>query len=157
MSRSTKWNKENKDRRKVIRKASYDRNIDKIRERRANKSPEQLEGARAAGLKWSRNNKEQAAAIRRKWLIDNPHKSREMAARRRARIAGQLGNMPDNAFKTILDRYPICLFPGCEEADNLHIDHVIPIALGGMHDINNLQVLCRHHNTSKGAKVADYR
>lgn len=50
-----------------------------------------------------------------------------------------------------------CLFPGCDEVDNLHIDHVIPLALGGPDVFDNYQLLCQHHNCSKGATYVDYR
>lgn len=50
-----------------------------------------------------------------------------------------------------------CLFPGCEERENLHIDHVMPLALGGPDEFDNYQLLCQHHNCSKGATYVDYR
>ncbi|HBE18501.1 MAG TPA: HNH endonuclease [Cyanobacteria bacterium UBA11149] len=31
----------------------------------------------------------------------------------------------------------------------LHIDHIIPLALGGQNDISNLQTLCRRCNLKK--------
>jgi len=34
----------------------------------------------------------------------------------------------------------------CGERRNLQIDHVKPYALGGAHEVENLQVLCRAHN-----------
>lgn len=33
-----------------------------------------------------------------------------------------------------------------------HIDHIIPIARGGMSIVENLQLLCEHCNQKKGAK-----
>jgi hypothetical protein len=39
----------------------------------------------------------------------------------------------------------------------VHIDHVIPELMGGPTVLENLQVLCRTCNLSKGATVADYR
>lgn len=50
-----------------------------------------------------------------------------------------------------------CLFPGCDEVDNLHIDHVLPKSHGGDDHIDNYQLLCEHHNCSKGATHVDYR
>jgi hypothetical protein len=41
----------------------------------------------------------------------------------------------------------------CGSAEDLSIDHIVPLAAGGTHDLDNLQVLCRSCNSSKGAKV----
>ena len=32
-----------------------------------------------------------------------------------------------------------------------HVDHIVPIAVGGQHDEQNLQLLCEYCNESKGA------
>lgn len=39
----------------------------------------------------------------------------------------------------------------------LTIDHVIPLAFGGVRNITNIQPLCRPCNEAKGAGVTDYR
>lgn len=36
---------------------------------------------------------------------------------------------------------------------NLHIDHIIPVAKGGLTSVENSQLLCISCNTSKGAKI----
>lgn len=41
----------------------------------------------------------------------------------------------------------------CGSTDDLTIDHVQPWSLGGTDDEDNLQVLCRHCNSSKGNRV----
>jgi hypothetical protein len=43
----------------------------------------------------------------------------------------------------------------CGAADDLHIDHRMPVALGGRSTASNLQVLCRPCNLAKGAKHPD--
>ncbi len=39
----------------------------------------------------------------------------------------------------------------CGSTDNLTIDHIIPVAHGGLSIIENLRTLCGHCNTSKGS------
>lgn len=40
----------------------------------------------------------------------------------------------------------------CRERDRLHVDHIIPVSLGGTDDEVNLRVLCEWHNLSKSNK-----
>ena len=45
----------------------------------------------------------------------------------------------------------ICRYCGSDE-EPLHIDHIIPRKLGGTHDLENLQVLCKMCNLKKSSK-----
>lgn len=49
----------------------------------------------------------------------------------------------------------ICLC--CGEVKALTVDHVIPLSKGGTNDISNIQPLCKSCNSSKNAKIIDYR
>jgi len=37
----------------------------------------------------------------------------------------------------------------CSSRENIHIDHIRPLAKGGTNDIGNLRLLCKHCNLSK--------
>jgi 5-methylcytosine-specific restriction endonuclease McrA len=40
----------------------------------------------------------------------------------------------------------------CGNDENLQVDHIIPRKVGGTHDLENLQVLCRDCNLRKSSK-----
>ena len=101
-------------------------------------------------------NPEKVRASQKAWKAANPEKHREFQDRHRARKLNQLGNMPSDGYKVIYKLFGrACL--KCKTTENMTIDHVIPLAMGGLHDINNLQPLCRSCNSSKGKKTVDYR
>jgi 5-methylcytosine-specific restriction endonuclease McrA len=45
----------------------------------------------------------------------------------------------------------------CGSSEDLTVDHVIPLALGGPTTIANIQPLCAACNNIKGCEVLDYR
>lgn len=45
----------------------------------------------------------------------------------------------------------------CGATNELVIDHIVPIALGGLSELDNLQLLCRRCNNLKGKLVYDCR
>jgi len=55
----------------------------------------------------------------------------------------------------IFDRDKKCL--RCGATDNLTIDHIIPVIIGGKSYEDNLQTLCKSCNSWKNATVIDYR
>ena len=77
----------------------------------------------------------------------------EYNRRRRARKVNQLGIITDDV-QAKLDAVKRCGVCGerFSKSNPKHIDHVMPIAKGGLHDNGNLQVLCRSCNISKHAR-----
>ena len=52
--------------------------------------------------------------------------------------------------KRVLERHDhVCARLDCEEREGLEIDHIIPLALGGKDEDENLEPLCRHHHRIK--------
>jgi len=57
----------------------------------------------------------------------------------------------------VFDTYGIvCL--QCGATDNIEIDHIVPLSRGGTNLFENLQPLCKTHNSAKGNRNSnDYR
>ncbi len=49
----------------------------------------------------------------------------------------------------------ICICCGEDDADQLTIDHVIPVVYGGTNDICNFSLLCRSCNSKKGMNLPE--
>jgi 5-methylcytosine-specific restriction endonuclease McrA len=47
-----------------------------------------------------------------------------------------------------------CFWPGCRRLATT-ADHIVPLALGGTHDLANLRPSCRHHNSKMGADLTN--
>ena len=90
----------------------------------------------------------------KQWFIENPGRRAEYQQMRRAREKNSLGlvsrGIRDKLFKL---QQGMCI---CCRADlnttKANLDHVIPLAKGGMHDDKNLQLLCQTCNNQKYSK-----
>lgn len=80
--------------------------------------------------------------------LGEEHKRRirnEIAARRRARMRNQTPDLTKEQKERLQKYYLICP-EGCE------VDHITPIAKGGLHHPDNLQILTKHDNRKKWCK-----
>jgi 5-methylcytosine-specific restriction endonuclease McrA len=54
--------------------------------------------------------------------------------------------------KVAIRQQPYCSVPGCTSTD-LTGDHRVPLSKGGTSTLENIQVLCRRHNSAKRDRV----
>jgi 5-methylcytosine-specific restriction endonuclease McrA len=76
-------------------------------------------------------------------------KSRMYKAKRRALKKSNLGIVTDGIYKKLLTLQNGCCAICKEKKANFHLDHIIPLSKGGMHDDSNFQLLCQFCNISK--------
>ena len=108
---------------------------------------------REIGSKWRTDHPDYG----RNWRKNNKEKIRHYAQNRRARIAGNGGDLTVEEWNEILDFYGHkCLCCGRDDV-KLTIDHVVPIFRGGTHTADNIQPLCGPCNSRKKDKHIDYR
>jgi 5-methylcytosine-specific restriction endonuclease McrA len=95
----------------------------------------------------------QAAPARKRWKKNNPEARRIHCRTRRARMAGVGGTHTAAEVEAIHARQKFrCAECGTSTKKKRHVDHIIPIALGGSNAAFNLQILCPLCNDRKGAK-----
>lgn len=115
-----------------------------------------------------RAHQQEAIEYAREWRQKNPDKCREYHKRyaqkyaEKEKIRHRDKQFRRNALKknngTFKVRYKdlakIYTMPCayCGQRGKIHVDHVIPIAKGGVHGVGNLQPLCESCNTSKADK-----
>jgi 5-methylcytosine-specific restriction endonuclease McrA len=88
----------------------------------------------------------------RRWKLKNPSRMAYLKAARYARERGATGNHSFEEWEALKSKHHhLCV--GCGEQKPLTRDHIIPLALGGSHDITNIQPLCRNCNSRKWMKV----
>lgn len=110
---------------------------------------------------WAHKHLEQSRAKTREWY--NTHKEQAIAyayiytETRRARQLGNGGRFTSREWTELKAKYGNkCIVPGCERTD-VTIDHIVHLSKGGKHSIENIQPLCKFHNSSKHTKIIDYR
>ena len=104
---------------------------------------------------------------RQRYATDPEYRAAKIAAAsefvplRRARKKGQLGKVSRGIKSRLLHlQGKRCAAPGCgkrigkvaQGKPDYHLDHIIPMAKGGLHEDANLQILCAFCNMSKNAK-----
>lgn len=90
----------------------------------------------------------------------NPEKRkqfrRQAKAIRRARKLGACGKLTPGILRKLFflqrGRCVVCRTKFGKEKGSYHLDHIMPLALGGSHTDENVQLLCPSCNIAKGAK-----
>lgn len=91
-----------------------------------------------------------AAARTRTYRKNNPEKAREYASSRSRRKYGRLPN--GTVSKLMRSQKEKCVVCKKSLLDGYHVDHIVPLKLGGLHEPKNIQLLCPSCNVRKSAK-----
>jgi 5-methylcytosine-specific restriction endonuclease McrA len=86
----------------------------------------------------------------RQWRRNNPDKSRGQSKRRRLKVAGRLATGTIERIGT-MQRWRCAICRASIRA-KYQLDHITPLALGGLHEARNIQLLCGPCNMRKNAK-----
>lgn len=90
------------------------------------------------------------AAYTKLYRKRNPDKVAEFTKKRNSK---KIGKLPRGTIKKIGDSQKwLCVICRKNILNSYHVDHIIPLAKGGMHEPKNIQILCPSCNVRKSAK-----
>lgn len=141
---------------KALAAKGYERNKEAVKAKVREYATKHQDKRAEASRRWSQNNKAKRSAFNKAWKIANPEAVAAMDHNRRMRIRGAEGKWTQKDWKEVLAKFGgVC--PCCGTAEDLTIDHIVPIAWGGNNFPWNLQPLCSSSNYSKADyAIADY-
>jgi len=123
--------------------------LEKARERYRENREEILEKDRA----YRRENREKLRESTRRWREENPEQARITDRNNKLRRRGAVGShtLADIDRLRALQRHRCAECGTDTRSAGYHVDHVVPLALGGTNWPNNLQILCPKCNLEKHA------
>ncbi len=105
---------------------------------------------------YRRKHKEKYRLLKRSWYRLHPEYEVRRSAIRRQRVASAEAHHTIAEWRELRKSFGnVCL--RCGATDDLTLDHIVPLVLGGSNHISNLQLLCRVCNSWKNARIIDYR
>lgn len=152
-AKSLQWYRDHRERSLSMGKARYAANQERQRERGRKYYRDNRERSIQMSIEWRKANRESDRKASRKWRMTHLTESRLVSKRRRAKIAGaKIGIVRKADIQRIFTaqggRCAICK----ERLTKKHIDHILPLALGGAHEPRNFQLTCPSCNLSKSGK-----
>lgn len=139
-----KWKLNNQEKSKSVARNWVIENIERVKEKKR---------------EWTIKNKDKVLELKRMWQKKNKDKVTEYNHTRRALKLKDGGKITAKEWRDLKTKYNnTCLCCGRNDV-KLTLDHVVPISppFYGKNTIDNAQPLCGICNSSKGAKVIDYR
>ena len=152
-SDGSKWRAENPAKAKASRERWRSANPDGSRIAAAKHYAKSPGKVNAANRKWREANKDKVKATSAKWAAAHPESRRIRDQNRRAKKRANGGvlskGITAKLFALQKGKCPCC---GKRLGDDYHLDHKIPIALGGKNEDCNVQLLRKQCNQQKHIK-----
>lgn len=136
--KSKAWREANGEANKQLCKAWYEKNKEK---------------ASANNKAWRAANAEKVKATKKKHQLANLDRCRTYNQNRRALIKSSCGKLsPKLAVRLLKLQRGKCACCKADLGSDYHLDHIMPLALGGSNTDHNIQILCPPCNQSKQAR-----
>lgn len=147
------WYAANSERVRAKKAAWNAANPGKVREAKRASKAKNPEKVKASTDKWRQDNASRVKAAVKAWNAANPKAIRIHKQNRRARTLASGGQLSPNLHEKLFDlqkgKCPCCRLP---LGDDYHLDHRVPLLLGGSNTDDNMQLLRAICNLQKGAK-----
>lgn len=148
-----KYSDKNKGRKQIANAARYAANPDRVNEASAAWRAANFDRYESSRIAWRAANKYRAKTATAAWRAANPERVRIQSNNRRARKKWNGGllsrGISERLFKLQKGKCACCKNP---LGNNYHLDHIVPLALGGANADNNVQLLRASCNMQKSAK-----
>lgn len=130
------------------------RNPEKVKQYKKNWSLKNPEKDIACRKKWLANNQESHKKSVTRWQSINTDALRLINQNRRARIAGNGGKLSKGLAGKLFELQKGKCACGCRQdlGNDYHLDHIMPIFLGGVNEDSNIQLLTAKCNKQKHSK-----
>lgn len=148
-----KYQKANLEKIRVAKAQHRKDNSEKVRSYRVNYRKDNLEKIKSYEVNYRKDNSEKRKSYAVNWRKANPEKRRSYEQNRRARKKNNGGKIsPDLAKKLYEKQKGKCICCKQSLGKDYHLDHIMPLALGGNNEDWNIQLLKTSCNLQKGAK-----
>jgi hypothetical protein len=149
------WREANREKVAAVHKAWLERNEDRVRKNKNAWRKKNQEKAYASTKKWVNNNREKHNLYRKKWYRSETGRisAAQKHRNRRARENKAFVHLTKNEKERIVLLENTRLELQKETGQVYHIDHILPLAHGGIHHPINMRILGINENSSKNDKL----
>lgn len=149
LARTKAWREKNPNYGKEWHLANLEKHQQQCREWHI-KNPDKSKSNRIA---WKAENKSRIRERERQWRIENPEEAKRRDQNRRALKKANGGKLSKDIVNTLMKlQKGLCACCGKPLGNKYHLDHIMPLALGGANTDDNVQLLLPQCNWSKGGK-----
>jgi hypothetical protein len=151
--RTAEWRKDNIEQYRITNKQYAKKNKERIASYQVEYYAKNVEIKKRNAREWLKNNRVKSNKTKAQYNAKHPEQNRISRHNRRAKIRKTGGKLSKGlATKLIQLQQGKCACCALPLGDNFHLDHIMPIKLGGQNIDSNIQLLRSTCNQQKHAK-----